>query len=74
MYALEQVGPPPTRKRIGLERRYPFEAMKVGESFVVLDRTRATVAGSAAYWQKRLKRKFVVRSLGPDGVRVWRVK
>jgi hypothetical protein len=52
-------------------KKYPLDIMEVGDSFVIRgNRPAASIANA----QRRLNRKFTVRSIGADRFRVWRVK
>jgi hypothetical protein len=52
---------------------YPFDKMKVGDSFRLDNTHICKISASKAYWAKKLKRKFTARTEG-GGVRVWRTK
>lgn len=55
---------------------YPFAYMEVGDSFFT-KKPRSAVAGSAYYWQHKLKTRYATRDVmesGVEGVRVWRTK
>lgn len=56
----------------GKERKYPFRAMEVGDSFFVPGGDRNRVGSSATMAGKRTARKFMLRCVD-GGVRVWRV-
>lgn len=63
--------PIPIWRRLGLLDKYPFEALKVGDSLQVLqeDVHQAYVLANQA--SKRLGIKLIVRRM-PDCVRIWR--
>jgi hypothetical protein len=54
--------------------KYPFHEMNVGDSFVasacLTDRLRTAMSA----WGKKLGRKFILRKIGEQVVRVWRVE
>lgn len=71
----------PTPKNGGRIKKYPWEDMKIGDSFLytdhIDDRRKAcqrigAIAGTWVKWKKS-KRKFACRSV-EDGIRVFRTK
>lgn len=52
-------------------KKYPFEDMEVGDSFLVRDQPRQHMSEHASRIGKKLGRRFMVRTV-PEGVRVWR--
>jgi hypothetical protein len=55
------------------QNRWPFNAMNVGESFVVPDRWRGSIVAAVyGYWNKRGK-KFSVRKVNGER-RCWRIE
>jgi hypothetical protein len=54
-------------------RKYPFDEMKVGDSFYVSGRRPVEIGGSKLMATKRTGFEFACRTEG-DGARVWRVK
>jgi len=63
---------PETRQ--GRKSLYPFESMKVGDSFEVSVDDRTTLGNSARQWAQRKKNgfKFTTSAVGKK-VRIWRV-
>lgn len=62
------------------QRKYPFPAMKAGDSFFIpassneeLDKVRRRVSVVATMHNKKTNKKFTLRKV-EGGVRVWRVK
>ena len=53
--------------------RFPFDKMKVGDSFLVKGVKPANLYQSAHTYGRRMKEKFLVRSVD-GGVRCWRVE
>ena len=51
--------------------RYPFEAMKVGDSFLVPHSLGESVKAACCSYGRRRGKKFVSRKVG-NGRRVWR--
>lgn len=66
--------PPP----IPSERtRYPFEDLKVGQSFFDSETTPGAIMVAIVRYQRKLNRKFTARVdvyNGIPGIRVWRLK
>jgi hypothetical protein len=63
-------------KRLPGKTKYPFAAMRVGDSFFVPKRQTNAISATAAPYQQN-GRKFSCRATkekGVSGVRVWRVK
>lgn len=54
-------------------RTYPFDDLKVGESFFVKDVAIAKISGSRGKAEQRTGFKFVARTMD-GGVRVWRIQ
>jgi hypothetical protein len=73
MFQIEKGVPIPPR-RGGGESIYPFDAMEVGDSFLVPNGTKSTKAlhSAAQTAKKRLGRSFAVRAVA-NGTRVWRI-
>lgn len=66
--------PIPTVAR-GVKPVYPFEQMKIGDSFTVEPSNTSQMGGRILeYTRKRKGRKFTVRTIGKDKIRVWRIK
>ena len=63
--------PVPTDGRGRSHRKYPFDTMEIGESFVMPASSRP---GSVAHAKKTTGREFVVRKIDGNRYRVWRVK
>jgi len=65
----------PVPKLVGTGRRnkYPFDAMEVGDSFLVTGLKGKTISRICCYHGKRLSRKFASRTVD-GGVRVWRTE
>lgn len=72
MYEIEKGIPAP--KQYEKYSSYPFEAMKVGDSFLVPKAEIQKVREAASHYAKRhnQKVKFMTRSQH-DGIRVWRI-
>ena len=58
-----------------IKNKYPWDKMKVGDSFAVDKAAINNLHSNANYYLKKtkLKWKFTMRKNG-DGVRVWRIK
>ena len=59
-----------------LRNKYPFEHMAEGDSFLLpfsMSDEVATISSAASYAGRRLKVKFVTKTVD-EGVRVWRVE
>lgn len=54
--------------------KYPFDIMEVGDSFQFPKEIKRTVESSARYFFKKTGKKFLVKSVGEDVMRVWRVE
>ena len=71
MYKIEDHVPMPTEPESGRPAKYPFRAMKIGQSFF------ANVPDvNTTQWTKRTGYKFRVRHTtenGVTGVRCWRI-
>jgi hypothetical protein len=62
-------------KGIEMPKRYPYDDMEVGDSFVVPDEvTRTSISASAYIYGKRYGKKFSVRKDATKVLRVWRIK
>lgn len=70
-FTLTNKVPLPEKTRGG-PKRYPFDKMKVGDSFFAAITT-VELASAAQYWGRKLGRKFTCRKEG-TGARVWRIK
>lgn len=59
---------------VPVPRKYPFEHMKVGDSFLIPDgMARTTVSVAAGRYAAKHKMKFTVRQT-PQGFRCWRIQ
>ena len=78
-YKIEQIGPPPMRKRgcgpaEGMKPfKYPFEQMEVYDSFLASKDERAGATACAHSYGKRHGKRFEYRAFD-DGIRIWRVE
>ena len=63
--------PVPSNTRV--RNRYPYELLKVGESFFVKDVALQSMYNTNFRWGRKLSRRFISRS-EDGGVRVWRVE
>jgi hypothetical protein len=64
----------PRRAATGAKRKYPWDEMEVGETFVEKGRTMSSFSGALAYAnQSRYPKKFRSRTVGAD-LEVRRVK
>lgn len=63
----------PNRKRG--KSKYPYEKMRVGDSFEVTGKKKSTVLWGATQWAKNnnKKWKFTIRT-EETGIRIWRIK
>jgi len=59
--------------RTRVRQTYPYELMRVGESFWVKGVAVQSMWNTNYRWSKKLGRRFVARVEG-EGVRVWRVE
>lgn len=69
-FKIERGIPIPTPRGRAL---YPFEKLKVGDSFFVPNRTPHSMHGSVRYAQVKRGIKLLMRTEG-NGTRIWRVK
>lgn len=69
MFDIEQNIPIPTDKR---RSPYPWQEMKVGDSFFVPGKKMASVSSACTFQKKKTGREYVTRCVD-GGVRVWRV-
>jgi hypothetical protein len=53
--------------------KYPFIDLDIGDSFLIPEKTVIQTNGLCYYAGKRLKKKFVSRTVN-GGVRIWRIK
>ena len=61
-------------KNIPLPRKWPFEHMEIGDSFLLAkDIKRSAVAVSASRFGNKNNVKFSIRKT-PEGYRCWRIK
>lgn len=70
---IEKGVPIPTKTNEGRPRIYPFDELKVGESFFVNGKTAGFISGSRDQAQRRTGFVFAARTV-EGGVRVWRTK
>lgn len=64
---------PKVEKNIPMPKRWPFDEMKVGDSFLIPKGVmRTTVSVSALRYGKRAGMKFTTRDT-PEGYRCWRI-
>ena len=69
MYQIEKGIPMPEGKP---GSKYPFDGMKVGDSFLVPRKDRSCVSSAATAYSKKYGTKFSMRTV--DGVlRIWRI-
>lgn len=54
--------------------KYPWATMGVGDSFLCPFSKRSSVAGAAVRYGQRTGKKFTIKKMGEDIVRVWRVE
>lgn len=71
-YVIEKDVPLPIGAGERGPRKYPWNEMEVGDSFVVAKRT-ASVSGICASASRRTGRKFVSRAIDANTCRVWRI-
>ncbi len=75
MYLIESNIPIPERPKLSGPGRtivYPVDSMKVGDSFLVPDKTQKQIGGTIYGRAKKNGFKLAVRKVG-TGTRVWRV-
>lgn len=63
-------------KNIPIPNKYPFEALRINESFVYSDYTNAKhkcLGGLISYYQKKTGNKFSGRKDADSLLRVWRI-
>jgi len=66
---------PPIDSNVPMPTRYPFDKMKVGDSFLVpSDVTRQAVAVAATRYGRKHNMKFSTRQLKDGGFRCWRTE
>ena len=71
-YRIEKNIPIPTFSR---SRKYPFDKMKIGDSFLVSLGEDRSVRNCAAAAGRRHNMKFICRQTsGENNIRVWRLK
>lgn len=81
MYKIQANIPIPPRKASGRRKKYPFQQMEVGTSFLVpkkdtngdLERLKSRMVSASSMASKAFGFKFTLRTL-PEGVRIWRVQ
>lgn len=56
-----------------VRQSYPYELMRVGESFWVRGVKLQSMYNTNFRWGRKLSRRFVARVEG-DGIRVWRIE
>ena len=74
MYKIEANIPVPAVVRAGgagRKPKYPFADLKVGESFLVPDKTMNKMGSTVTLARKRTGRNFTLRNV-EGGVRIWR--
>ena len=70
MYEIEKGIEVPNYERY---RKYPFEGMEIGDSFLVPHEMKNRVQASASSYGRRKNKRFLTRTV-ESGVRVWRVE
>lgn len=81
-YIIESNVPLPPKYRAPLKSKYPFEQLKVGQSFLVpmsesegdIEKLKRRMDAARYAAQKVTGLKFVTRVEDNNGVRVWRAK
>lgn len=74
MIKVEKKRPLPEKKR-GAPGKYPFKDLRVGDSFLIPDKTKKNgIYSSLAHFNKkqRFPIKITIR-IEEDGIRVWRI-
>jgi hypothetical protein len=65
---------PTVEKNIPIPKRWPFDEMKVGDSFLIPpSANRVTVSVAAKRWGEKHNAQFTIRKT-PDGYRCWRTE
>jgi hypothetical protein len=65
---------PSVEKNIPIPKRWPFDEMKVGDSFLIpADVKRVTFSVAAKRWANKHGAKFTTRKT-PEGYRCWRTE
>lgn len=64
--------PLPDKALYGKTRKYPFDSMKVGDSFSFPDEHRKNVGAAAGYYGRKYGRRFVTACVGDGMARCWR--
>lgn len=72
MIPIDKGIPIPARRRGGKRQSYPFDLMKVGDSFFFAG-SGSSVEAAASQYGKKHGMKFAARYVD-GGVRVWRIK
>lgn len=76
MFKIETDVPVPTTGKLG-SRKYPFEEMQVGNSFVATGETAVVAAkrvrASAYRYGKAHGTQYSIRVINPTQVRIWRI-
>tara|TARA_R110000772_G_scaffold45492_1_gene104209 strand:- start:2082 stop:2318 length:237 start_codon:yes stop_codon:yes gene_type:complete len=61
----------------GAKAKYPFENLKLGESFFAPGVDAKDLSNVSMYWKRKLKRNYTVRTVTDEGVsgsRAWRTE
>ncbi len=73
MYAYKIERNVPVPKKVGRKRKYPFDIMKVGDSFAAPVKVAASMKACAMQFAKLHNRKFTMR-IADGSIRCWRIK
>lgn len=63
----------PIPENRGIQAKYPFSEMKVGDSFFLHNAKIGKISSAKAHWERKLGAVFAIRTVD-GGVRVWRTK
>lgn len=64
---------PPKKGGFGQPRKYPWNEMEIGDSFVLMAKNMPCASAGASTTGKRLGFRFTVRRENGGGFRVWRI-
>lgn len=64
---------PESRQGKGRARKYPLDQLQVGQSFSVQAGNLSTISSCASRYSTATGKKFVVRVVGDNIIRVWRI-
>lgn len=74
MITIDKDIPLPPDDNRGRKMKYPFPLMEVGDSILLGTCRRSSASSIAHRYAAKTDKKFTMRTVTPDSIRIWRVK